>query len=299
MNDETTAGSIHPSRRRMDWINYHQDCLVVVVGPISGEKFPLTKDCTLIGRQKEADVSIEDPLISRKHAEVVRKPGGAAVLHDLGSKNGTFCNDDPVQETELKEGDLIQIGNSVLKYVGPSRIELRDLDETSEASRRDGLTGLLTKQSFLHFLNPNLVRCKDLHAPLSFGLIDLDEFKKVHGGPGPAAGNRIFQVMADLFKNAVRPTDVLARYDDDAFALILPLTNLMGSRIVGERLRNLVADHRFQWEGLQLSVTVSVGMAERRGGVEDAELLIDRAEEALREAKLRGGNLTYCFMAPV
>jgi two-component system cell cycle response regulator len=296
MDDETTAGSGHLARRRIDWINYHLACLVIVAGPRLGEKFPLSKDRTVIGRQKEADVSIDDSLISRKHAEVVRKPDGAAVLHDLDSKNGTFCNDDPIREAELKEGDLIRIGNAVLKYVSPSRFEPTGPDETSEATRRDGLTGLLNKPAFHLYLDLNLARCKDLHAPLSVGLIDLDGFKKIIDGPGPAAGDYVLKAVADLVKNAVRPTDVLARYDDDAFGLILPLTNLMGARIVGERLRNLVVNHSFVFDDRKLPVTISVGMAERRGGAEEADALIARAEKAIVQAKQMGRNLTYCYM---
>jgi diguanylate cyclase (GGDEF)-like protein len=296
MDDETTDELIHPSRRRIDWINYHLACLVIVAGPGLGEKFPLAKDRTVIGRQKEADIPIDDSRISRKHAEVVRKPDGASVLLDLDSKNGTFCNDDPIRETQLKEGDLIRIGSAVLKYVGPSRIEPTGPDETSEASRRDGLTGLLNKQTFHLYLAPNLARCKDLHAPLSVGLLDLDGFKKIIDGVGPAAGDQVLKELAVLVRNAVRPTDVLARYDDDAFGLILPLTNLLGARVVGERLRNLVADHSFVIDDRKLPVTVSVGMAERRGGTEEADALVARAEKAIGQAKQMGRNLTYCYM---
>jgi diguanylate cyclase (GGDEF)-like protein len=297
MDDETTAGEINLSRRRVDWINYHLACLVLVAGPGLGEKFPLAKDRTVIGRQKEADVSIDDSMISRKHAEVVRKLDGTTVLRDLDSKNGTFCNDDKIRETGLKEGDLIRIGNAILKYVGPGHLESPGLDEASERARRDGLTGLFNKQTFCIYLERNLARCKNLHAPLSVGLIDLDGFKKINDGPG-GAGDHVLKELADLVKIAVRPTDILARSGDDEFGLILPLTNLMGARIVGERLRNRVANHTFAFDSRRLPVTISIGMSERRGGTEEADALITRAEKALRQAKQMGRNLTYCFMEP-
>lgn len=296
MDDEKTSGSIPLARRRMDWINYHLACLVIVAGPRLGEKFPLAKDRTVIGRQKEADVSIDDSLISRTHAEVVRKLDGAVVLRDLDSKNGTFCNDDKIRETGLKEGDLIRIGSAIIKYVGPSHFEPPGPDEASERSCLDGLTGLFNKQTFHRYLERNLTRCKNLHAPLSVGLIDLDGFKKINDGPGQVAGDHVLKTLAGLVKNAIRPTDVLARYDDDAFGLILPLTNLMGARVVGERLRNRVANHAFVFDGRKLPVTISVGMAERRSGIEEADALITRAEKAIQQAKQMGRNLTYCFM---
>jgi diguanylate cyclase (GGDEF)-like protein len=302
MDDETTLGSINLSsnnlsRRRMDWINYHLACLVVVAGPVIGEKFPLAKERMVIGRQQDTEIPIDDPLISRKHAEVVREADGTVVLRDLDSKNGTFFNDVKVRERVLVEGDLLRVGNSVLRYVGPNSLDLVQ-EEMSERTRRDGLTGFFNKRTFRLYLERNLQRCKDLHASLSIGLIDFDEFKKITDRGGSPAGDLVLKEFAGRVKNAIRPTDLLARYDDDEFGLILPLTNLMGGRIVGERLRTRVADHPFVLDGQTFPVTISIGIAERSGGAEDADALVMRGDAALREAKKMGRNLTYCFMEP-
>jgi diguanylate cyclase (GGDEF)-like protein len=298
MDDEITAGSANPSRRKMDWVNYHLACLVIMAGPRSGEKIPLIKEHTVIGRQQDVEIPIEDILISRRHAEVARDNHGTPVLRDLDSKNGTFCNEEKIREKRLGEGDLIRVGGVILKYVGPDRVEIGDPGEGPEPTRRDALTGLLDTQSFSRHLGRHLARCKNLHSPLSLGLIDLDAFGKINEAGGRSAGDRLLKETADLFKNAIRPTDLLSRYDEDAFSLILPLTNLMGARIVGERIRGLVASHLFQIEDRNWSVTVSIGMAERRGGIEDLTTLIGRAENALGRAKHMGRNLTYCFMDP-
>jgi diguanylate cyclase (GGDEF)-like protein len=295
MDDEATAGSINPSRRKIDWANYHLACLVILAGPRMGEKFPLSKERSLIGRQRDADISIEDAVISRGHAELVRKPDGAVVLRDLDSKNGTFCNDEKIRERELVEGDLLRVGSSILKYVGPSRFENPGPDAASERARRDGLTGLFNRETFREYTEQNLARCKNLHASLSVGLIDLAVFGKLGAGPEAADGGHILKALGDLLKNAIRPTDILCRYDEDTFGLVLPLTNLMGARIVGERLRGRIASHAVPIDPKGPS-TISVGMAERRGGIEEADALILRAGKALQQAKQMGGNLTYCYM---
>ncbi|MBI3597263.1 MAG: GGDEF domain-containing protein [Nitrospirae bacterium] len=300
MDDETTAGSINLSnnlsRRRMDWINYHLACLVVVAGPVIGEKFPLDKERMVIGRHQDTEIPIDDPMVSRKHAEVVREADGTVVLRDLDSKNGTFFNDVKVRERVLMEGDLLRVGNSILRYVGPNSLEHLCQDEMSERTRRDGLTGFFNKQTFRLYLERNLQRCKDLHASLSIGLIDFDGFKKIIDSGGQPAGDHVLKEFADRVKNAIRPTDLLARYGEDEFGLILPLTNLMGGRIVGERLRTRVADQPFVLDEQPCSMTISIGIAERSGGAEDADALVVRADKALREAKRMGPNLTYCFM---
>lgn len=297
MDDEATAGSINPSRRRMDWVNYHLACLVIVAGPRMGEKFPLAKDRTVIGRERDVEILIEDSMISRTHAELLRRADGTVVLQDLDSKNGTFCNDEKIREKELMEGDLLRVGSAILRYVGPSRFENPDRDKASERARRDRLTGLFNRPAFRTYIEHNLARCKNLHASLSVGLVDLGGFKNISDGPESAAGDHILKELADLVTNAARPTDILSRYDDYTFGLVLPLTNLMGARIVGERLRNRIASHAIPIDAKGPS-TISIGMAERRGGIEEADALITRAEKALRHAKQMGGNLTYCYMEP-
>lgn len=296
MDEETITGSIHLSRRRMDRLNQQLACLIMVVGPMIGEKFPLAKECMVIGRQREAEIFIDDTSISRRHAEVVQKADGTAVLRDLDSKNGTFCNDEKIREKALKDGDLIRIGDAILKYVGPNSIEHLYLDEMSERALRDGLTGLFNKEMFHLSLARNLSRCKDLREPLSVGMIDLDWFKKINDGWGHPAGDYVLKEFGALIKNAVRPTDLLARYGGEEFGLILPHTNLAEARIVGERIRSRVADHAFVFNRQRLPVTISVGLAERTDGIEDADALVARADKALYQAKQNGRNLTYCFM---
>ncbi len=84
--------------------------------PVNGVTFvELGATPVSFGRSKEADIPLEDNMLSRKHCEV-KHAGGAFVLTDLKSKNGTFVNGTPVSTWQLKEGDLISIGNSQLLF---------------------------------------------------------------------------------------------------------------------------------------------------------------------------------------
>jgi len=77
--------------------------------------FPLGKDRVIIGRLPESDVSVSDPGVSRRHAEV-RREDGSYILVDLGSTNGTKVNEAPIGERVLEEGDRITIGRTVLEF---------------------------------------------------------------------------------------------------------------------------------------------------------------------------------------
>ena len=76
----------------------------------------LNRESVIIGRSKDVDLTITDPMSSRKHCEVRRQTGGSWLLVDLESKNGTFVNGSPVSHWSLKDGDLISIGAATIMF---------------------------------------------------------------------------------------------------------------------------------------------------------------------------------------
>ena len=94
-----------------------QYILSFIVGKDQGREFPLPPDLHIvIGRISDVDLLILDEGVSRKHAKI-SSHGGKIVISDLGSKNGTFVNGERVLFTELKAGDEIGIGTSMIKLV--------------------------------------------------------------------------------------------------------------------------------------------------------------------------------------
>lgn len=90
--------------------------LVVLAGPRAGTEFPLTDSEVTIGRAADADISLPDVSVSRRHVSLARK-GDGLVVTDLGSGNGTLVNDARVQTSPVAHGDEIQLGDSVLQVV--------------------------------------------------------------------------------------------------------------------------------------------------------------------------------------
>jgi pSer/pThr/pTyr-binding forkhead associated (FHA) protein len=84
--------------------------LVVQRGPNSGARFLLDAERTTAGRRPDSDIFLDDVTVSRKHAEFIRKPGGAFVVRDVGSLNGTYVQRDRIDEIVLRDGDEVQIG---------------------------------------------------------------------------------------------------------------------------------------------------------------------------------------------
>jgi hypothetical protein len=89
--------------------------LVLIEKGAPAKAFPLAKDRVIIGRSADSDVSVSDPGVSRRHAEV-RREDGTFVVTDLGSTNGTMVNEKKIGEHKLEEGDRITIGRTVLEF---------------------------------------------------------------------------------------------------------------------------------------------------------------------------------------
>lgn len=89
--------------------------LEAVSGPLKGQLFSLDKDELSIGRDPSNEISLLDPLVSRRHC-LIRRGEQAFLLQDLESRNNTFLNGVPVRERELAHGDQLRIGASILVF---------------------------------------------------------------------------------------------------------------------------------------------------------------------------------------
>jgi pSer/pThr/pTyr-binding forkhead associated (FHA) protein len=111
MEDETGEEVYLP----LDELTEGQALLVVKRGPNAGSKILIDKDVTTAGRHPESDIFLDDITVSRRHAEFRRKEGRFSV-HDMGSLNGTYVNRDRVENTQLANGDEVQIGKFKLVF---------------------------------------------------------------------------------------------------------------------------------------------------------------------------------------
>jgi DNA-binding response OmpR family regulator len=94
--------------------------VLVGQGPVAGARFPLTRPVTILGRAEDCDVQLDDPLASRRHAEV-RRETWRYVLIDLGSRNGTLVNGEAITTPHhLQHGDAISLASIPLRFEDPN-----------------------------------------------------------------------------------------------------------------------------------------------------------------------------------
>jgi diguanylate cyclase (GGDEF)-like protein len=269
--------------------------LVILQGAEIGRDFRLRRTGMVIGRSPGADIRIPDDLVSREHARVEFgwNSGGqrpSFVIQDLKSTNRTFVNSNPVERAELQDGDRIQIGETVLKFVLLDEVEAKYHEEVRNRISYDQLTGLLTRESLFLALDMEMKRCLRYRLPLSVLMMDLDRFKSVNDTHGHLVGSQVLSGVGRVIRESIRTVDVSARYGGEEFLSYVAETTTAAALEVAERIRRAVESHVFSVDGRTVRLTISIGIAGCPEHGKNVKTLVGRADRALYQAKGGGRN---------
>ena len=267
------------------------DCMVVIYSSDArqfGKRHVLTNEALSLGRGSENNVVLENDSVSRRHCRIEKRNRHWWVL-DLDSTNGTYVNDELVKEYQLRRGDQIKVGDTILKFLSGSDVEAQYHETIYRMTIVDGLTGVHNKRFLLESLEREMPRARRHKRPLSLLMFDIDHFKSINDTYGHLAGDYVLKELATVVKGRLRPDDVLGRYGGEEFGVALPETPLAGAVAIAEELRRLIETHEFVFEGEHIRVTVSVGAAQLGEG-QDVLEFIKTADEKLYAAKRGGRN---------
>ncbi len=267
-----------------------QSCLVMIYGPDLGHRYELEGEELTIGRDIANHICIDLDNVSRRHARVF-KMTDKVYAEDLGSTNGTFLNDEEVKgQVPLRSGDLVKVGGAIFKFLYGGNVESLFHEEIYRITIGDGLTQCYNKRYFMEFLEREMARGQRYGRPLSLMMFDLDHFKRVNDSHGHLAGDHVLRELAATVRGKVRKEECLARYGGEEFALVSPESGLPRVRKFAEKLRQIVADHDFSFDGKRIPVTISIGVADMNETMTDTAQFIRAADVNLYAAKKQGRN---------
>lgn len=154
----------------------------------------------------------------------------------------------------------------------------------------DGLTGLYNRRQFEISLEQEFNRTKRHPSDFSLAILDIDFFKKVNDTYGHQYGDYVLKTIADIMKNCFRKTDLLYRYGGEELVIIMPETNIEGATIPIQRLRRMVEEYDFDYNGVKAKVTISIGLTMNFQTINNSTEILKSADEALYRAKESGRN---------
>lgn len=266
--------------------------LLGVGGELNGKLYDIKGVEVTVGRNPENAIPLDYQGVSRVHFRLEVADDYSVTLVDLGSKNGTFVNNQKVENAiALNKGDVIKIGSIALKFLPRGDTERLAYDKLNLDANTDRHTGCYNKTYFNNAIEEMIKKSKVTGEPLSLIIFDLDHFKKLNDGFGHDAGDYVLKEMAGLIRaQGVREHDVFARYGGEEFVILLPKTNIKNAFEIAERLRRLVEAHNFMYDNKKLPVTASIGISDYRQGVNSGTDLFKRADEAVYKSKEGGRN---------
>jgi diguanylate cyclase (GGDEF)-like protein len=211
------------------------------------------------------------PLISRGRT--------IGVVEIINRQGGRFTQADLDMLLTLVDPCAIAIENAIL------------FQRTEQLTITDDLTKLFNSRYLNLYISREIKRCKRHGIPLSVIFLDLDGFKGINDAYGHLAGSGTLAEVGAILAEAVRESDILARYGGDEFVVVLPETPPAGALVIAERLRKAIESHSFlQSQGLTARISASFGIASYPDHALTPEGLIQKADQAMYRVKERDKN---------
>lgn len=162
------------------------------------------------------------------------------------------------------------------------------LETLSSMATTDWLTKLPNRRQFDDGLEQMLSQAERFKEPLSLALIDVDNFKNINDNYGHAAGDEVLRQIGVILKNGVRRSDAPARLGGDEFAILLYHTEEAQAEVLVNQLLKKMKAHAFNFNGQNISITLSAGIAQHSATTHTKQALYFEADKALYVAKHRG-----------
>ena len=178
----------------------------------------------------------------------------------------------------------------LLAYVATviARMQRRSRDAAIRMSTIDAMTGLFNRPYLFSAIEQEISRSSRTGRGFCLLMMDLDELKTINDRYGHFIGDRALRSVADVIKFGVRKIDVPARYGGDEFVVLLPETDPTGGYVLGEKIRQDVAE--LLVPGTEVRTSMSVGMVSYPDDGRTADELMISADRAMYASKRLGKN---------
>lgn len=172
-------------------------------------------------------------------------------------------------------------------------------EEVRRLSVTDTVTTLSNRRAIIQRLEDEYRRSSRYKVPFSVAIADLDDFKRINDTYGHHAGDEVLKAVSLIMKQSVREVDLAGRWGGEEIALLFPQTDLDGAIVACERLRVQIENNITNYQGKNLKITVSIGVATINPDeniVKSSEDLVGLADSAMYLAKNAGKNRVASYI---
>ncbi len=184
---------------------------------------------------------------------------------------------------------LILIASITFIYISKYRLKKKHAHEMEKMAKTDPLTKLPNRRAVYEFLNYEMIRFKRNSQPFTIVISDIDNFKQINDTYGHDAGDKVLVTLSKLIKSTIRNSDICARWGGEEFLFLLPETDIIGGKIISEKIRKIIESKKVYYKNSTISVTMTFGLCQFSRELKIDEC-ISHADEALYVGKEAGKN---------
>lgn len=197
------------------------------------------------------------------------------------------ARDHPGKSYTLEDQAFLQ---NVANQAALTLVNLRLHNLVKQQSRSDPLTGLFNSRYFFDLSEIEFSRSKRNKSPISMLMFDLDHFKEINDTYGHIAGDQVLRTLAGRCMSTIRGADLVGRIGGDEFSILLPETDSVGAYTMAERIRKCITESPVINNGVEIWLTVSLGVATKTKSTAELLELYKMADVAMYKAKISGRN---------
>jgi diguanylate cyclase (GGDEF)-like protein len=175
----------------------------------------------------------------------------------------------------------------------------KTLEELERLATTDALTGISNRRHLFALAEKEFNRAGRYGTPLSVFMIDADHFKQINDNYGHAVGDETLKFIAQTTRNLLRKFDLFGRIGGEEFVVFVPETDIEQAIKVANRICETLENTTLEIEDQTIRITVSIGVATYESNDRKIDRMLQRADQALYEAKSRGRNQVLAYESNV
>jgi len=220
------------------------------------------------------DVQMRSIIIS----PMIHKDKVMGILRLASTEVGSFFPDD------------LRLLNIITDLAAVSLENTQLYQRTVELAVTDSLTGLFVLRYFSERMEEELNRALRSSATMSLIILDVDFFKAYNDSFGHSAGDIALKAITRIMRRVTKAGDLIGRYGGEEFIIVLPGKTKKEAQVIAEKIRKEVNEHDFSIRRSPADLTVSLGVSSFPRDAKVSSELIQKADEALYQAKRKGRN---------